>query len=783
MNEFQIDNTEITEIFKNHLKIENQVKKIRSIFLNERFAERIDYEPYFQRKYVWDDEKATYFIESIMMGTEIPPLVLFDNGIKNEVIDGRQRYQTIERFLGNDFTLKGKGLKILKCFDAKLFVDLPSEVKDDFLNTKIRILQFSVNNEPQLNERQEDKIKKEIFKRYNSGITPLQKVEVERAEFINDPISKHFKTKLEKDINFFNDFSSLFLSKRKDGLIKRDKINFLLSKIRELTVLSLVPINSFARAKSKSEVFRSYYFSKVIYSDVEKIYEKFKIILDLLVQIKSALINLSFKYPDNILLYECLHWIFSIIYEKDKSMLNNVNITNLAKDIKKSHNIEYFWINIKEESRDFVDIFNSTGSHYRDSILNRYRFFYNYASYHYKLSLNKAFDNPAEFTQVMEYNGNYSEYKRYKLVKPDPVSSTIYDIMDEIKNNKFLIRPQYQRSEVKNLKKASYLLESILLGIQIPPIFIYRREDKISEVIDGQQRLLSIIGFLGEKYLNENNEFEKSLKNRFKLNKLNILKELNNCNIEDLCNKNEDYKNKILDFQINMVEIDAEKNPDFKNIDLFLRLNTKPYPIKPNSFEMWNAFAEREIVTKIKDISKEYSGCLFRPNDNRMRNEELITALAYVAYKKRYEKIDSIYAINFYTRNSHINARINDKEKITKILESTMKKNDGKFLEVLSDIELFIKKVKILAKDDFSHLAKLFSHKINSNQIRTDQNFYILWASLDRYELEYLKKNRNEVFLKISNIFSIIQSIPKNYKIEDFKKLLLNRKEINKIGK
>ena len=94
----ELDCSDIIEIFKTHLKIENSVKSIAHTFLNARYANRIDYAPYFQRKYVWDEEKATYFIESILLGTEIPPIVLFDDGSKNEVIDGRQRYETIKKF-------------------------------------------------------------------------------------------------------------------------------------------------------------------------------------------------------------------------------------------------------------------------------------------------------------------------------------------------------------------------------------------------------------------------------------------------------------------------------------------------------------------------------------------------------------------------------------------------------------------------------------------------------------------------------------------------------------
>lgn len=60
------------------LKIETYSKSIGSLF-GPRLLSRIDYKPYYQRNYVWDDNKASYFIESILLGTEIPPLIAFFN--------------------------------------------------------------------------------------------------------------------------------------------------------------------------------------------------------------------------------------------------------------------------------------------------------------------------------------------------------------------------------------------------------------------------------------------------------------------------------------------------------------------------------------------------------------------------------------------------------------------------------------------------------------------------------------------------------------------------------
>lgn len=52
----ELDCSDIVEIFKTHLKIDNSVKSIAHTFLNDRYASRIDYAPYFQRKYVWNTE-------------------------------------------------------------------------------------------------------------------------------------------------------------------------------------------------------------------------------------------------------------------------------------------------------------------------------------------------------------------------------------------------------------------------------------------------------------------------------------------------------------------------------------------------------------------------------------------------------------------------------------------------------------------------------------------------------------------------------------------------------
>lgn len=756
MAERMLDSKDITEIFKNNLKIDNMVKSISSIFLNERFSKKIDYAPYFQRHYVWDSEKATYFIESIFLGTEIPPLVLFNNGNRNEVIDGRQRYETILKFLNNDLVLRGEGLKSLKSFSGKRYCDFSNEIRDEFEDTKLRILQCSVVNEPALDEYKEDKIKKEIFRRYNSGIVPLKKEEIQRAEFIYDNVTMAFSTLFGSEIELFNNACLLFLSKRQGKGQKRDKTNILLSRVRLLLTLPLIPINNYANSSSKSDDVGIYYRTKVATYDIFVLTDEFKKIINILVKIKEILYNNNDLLSESILLFECCYWIFTI-------MLRNFNKDFLNIDI--DDFVDYI---IKKEDKN--SIFEPTGSHYHKAIKDRYEFISTYFINKFNLNLEGYFKNSSDFTTTI--NGKelqVNEIKKFKLNKPEPTSMTIEDICKDINKSRFMIRPEYQRSEVTNPIKSSYLLESIMLGMKIPPIFVYKRKDKVYEVVDGQQRLLSIIGFLGKEYLNEKNEKEISNKHKFQLKKLKILKKLNGSNIDNIDNI---YVNKILDFQLDVVEIDSEINPTFESIDLFLRLNTKPYPIGENTFEMWNSHVDKDLILSIRKLSDEHSDKIFRANNTRMANEELITSLAYLDYKKRISNSTTTNVLNVYVKAGRINARIKSKSDITKILSEVTQNDISPFVESINNVILFIKKIMILIQNDYEQLNKLFDPIYGRKTGRTNQNYYLFWLILEKYTLDQLKNNQEGIFKSISNLYLLMQKYPEDQSVDDlFKKI------------
>lgn len=60
--------------------------------------------------------------------------------------------------------------------------------------------------------------------------------------------------------------------------------------------------------------------------------------------------------------------------------------------------------------------------------------------------------------------------------------------------------PTIQRNFVWDIKKASKLIESLILGLPVPQIFLYEESRNIFSVIDGQQRLMSIYYFIEQRF-------------------------------------------------------------------------------------------------------------------------------------------------------------------------------------------------------------------------------------------------------------------------------------------
>jgi uncharacterized protein with ParB-like and HNH nuclease domain len=71
--------------------------------------------------------------------------------------------------------------------------------------------------------------------------------------------------------------------------------------------------------------------------------------------------------------------------------------------------------------------------------------------------------------------------KRVFTEKKDFIFSTIKDLFDE---HEIIPQPDYQRNYVMDDKQASRLIESILMGIPIPTVYLCEENDNTYSIID-----------------------------------------------------------------------------------------------------------------------------------------------------------------------------------------------------------------------------------------------------------------------------------------------------------
>ncbi|MEW6014388.1 MAG: DUF262 domain-containing protein [Candidatus Zixiibacteriota bacterium] len=77
----------------------------------------------------------------------------------------------------------------------------------------------------------------------------------------------------------------------------------------------------------------------------------------------------------------------------------------------------------------------------------------------------------------------------------------ISDFLEWDASGQLIIAPKFQRRDIWIPKAKSYLIDTILRGMPIPPVFIRLKTDPVQqksvrEVVDGQQRLRAVLGFI-----------------------------------------------------------------------------------------------------------------------------------------------------------------------------------------------------------------------------------------------------------------------------------------------
>ena len=112
---------------------------------------------------------------------------------------------------------------------------------------------------------------------------------------------------------------------------------------------------------------------------------------------------------------------------------------------------------------------------------------------------------------------NDNEQRKLYIDKVDKSTSDLFRMLIEGELN---LQPEYQRNFVWENKTMSKFIESLLLSIPIPTIFLAENEDDTFEVIDGQQRLTTIFSFMKSRL--EKEQLENLPENLKKIEPLSL---------------------------------------------------------------------------------------------------------------------------------------------------------------------------------------------------------------------------------------------------------------------
>jgi hypothetical protein len=169
--------------------------------------------------------------------------------------------------------------------------------------------------------------------------------------------------------------------------------------------------------------------------------------------------------------------------------------------------------------------------------------------------------------------------KKRREISSDNISMSIGELLNLYRDSELDIHPEFQRVFRWIPEQKSRLIESLLLGIPLPPIYVATNEDGEWEVIDGVQRLSTIFEFMGELSGPKEKSDELEQKPAFQLLATKHLPELDKMFFADLDQALRlEFKRTRLDVKV--LSRDSIGNNKGK-FDLFERLNTYGQPLSP----------------------------------------------------------------------------------------------------------------------------------------------------------------------------------------------------------
>lgn len=195
----------------------------------------------------------------------------------------------------------------------------------------------------------------------------------------------------------------------------------------------------------------------------------------------------------------------------------------------------------------------------------------------------------------------------------DPEIDSLYN---KHKRGKLLVQPEFQRQFVWDVAKASRLIESALLDIPLPVIYLSEDLDGKEIVIDGQQRLTAFFSFIDGAFPDRRD---------FRLGSLKVFTELNGKMFKDL---EEELQDKIRYYKVRTITFQKESEADLR-FEVFERLNSGAVPL--NAQELRNCVFRGAYNQLLKDLAQDPDFRYLlgeKGPDKRMKDVELVLRFA-----------------------------------------------------------------------------------------------------------------------------------------------------------
>lgn len=286
----------------------------------------------------------------------------------------------------------------------------------------------------------------------------------------------------------------------------------------------------------------------------------------------------------------------------------------------------------------------------------------------------------------------------------DSRTYSINDFLEWEKNKQLELNPNFQRRSVWNDNARSYLMDTIIRGLPIPKVFIRQKinvltRNSIREVVDGQQRLRTILS-----YLNDGFTISKDHNSKY-----------GGLYFSQLCQIDDNVQASILNYEIS---VDLLVNmPDQKVLDVFSRLNS--YSVVLNEQERINANHFGPFKLLADCISKKYyqfwidnrviseKKCL-RMDDVNLTADLLIAMCEGIKEKKKIKYYYDAYEKNFNYNIQNLESRFDSvMTAIQNMYGKELKDSEFKRVHLFYSLFTAVYHIKYGLKEmDFSPIGK-----------------------------------------------------------------------------